>query len=133
MTKEDGAALTIVDSFGRRRWLRRVKRRSDAREFGGAAGVRQETKMTDAAEPLRQYVEQKATKELLSVECHHFGFVASAIILPPEADVALVTAKEPAVGDRNAMGVAPKIGQNLFWSAEGTLGVDDPLDLAEGV
>ncbi|MGY4183086.1 hypothetical protein ACVIHH_008377 [Bradyrhizobium sp. USDA 4518] len=37
LTKEDGAALTIVDSFGRRRWLRRLKRRSDARKFGGAA------------------------------------------------------------------------------------------------
>ncbi len=89
--------------------------------------------MTDAAEPLRQYVKQKVTKELLSVERHYFGFVPGAIIFPPEADVALLTGKKPAVGDRNAMSVAPEISQNLFWSAEGTLGVDDPLDLAEGV
>lgn len=121
------AAFTIVDRFGRRRWLRRLKRRSDAREFGGAAGVRQEAKMADAAEPLRQDVEQKATNELLSVERHHFGFVAGAIILAPEADVALLTGEKPAVGDRNAMGVAPEIRQNLFWSAEGTAWRRRPL------
>ena len=133
MTSEDGVALAVVDSFGRWSGFWRLKYRSDARELGDAAGVRQETKMTDAAEPLRQYVEQKATDELLNLERHHFRFVAGAIILPPEADTAVLTGKEPAVGDRNAMGVAPKIGENLLWSAEGTLGVDDPFDLAEGV
>ena len=133
MASKDGVPLAIVDRFGRRSRLWRLKYRSDAREFGDAAGVRQEAKMTDAAEPLRQYVEQKATDELLNLERHHFRFVAGAIILPPEADTAVLTGKEPAVGDRNAMGVTPKIGENLLWSAEGTLGVDDPFDLAEGV
>lgn len=133
MASEDGVALAIVDSVGTWRRLWHLKRRSDAREFGSAAGVCQEAKMTDAAEPLRQYVEQKATDELLGVERHHFGFVAGAIILPAEANVALLTGKEPAVGDRNTMGVTPEIGENLFWSAEGTLGIDDPFDLAEGV
>lgn len=133
VTSEDSVALTIVDSFGTRRRRRRLKRRSDAHEFGGTAGVRREAKMTDAAEPLRQYVEQKATHELLSIERHHFGFVAGAIILPPEANTAVLTGKEPAVGDRNAMGVAPEIGENLLWPAEGTLGVDDPFELVEGV
>jgi len=133
MTSKDSVALAIVDRFGRWRRLRRLQCRSDARELGDAAGVRQEAKMADAAEPLRQYVEQKTANELLSVERHHFGFVAGAIILPPEADTAMLTGKEPAVGDRNAMGVAPEIRQNLLWSAEGTLGVDDPFDLAEGV
>lgn len=84
VTSEDGVALAAVDSFSRCRWRRlgSLKRRSDAREFDGVAGVRQETKMTDAAEPFRQYMEQKATDELLSIERHYFGFVAGAIILP---------------------------------------------------
>ena len=133
MTSEDSVALAVVDSFGRWSGFWRLKYRSDARELGDAAGVRQETKMTDAAEPLRQYVEQKATDELLNLERHHFRFVAGAIILPPEADTTMLTGKEPAVGDRNAMGVTPEMRQNLLWSAEGTLGVDDPFDLAEGV
>ena len=45
----------------------------------------------------------------------------------------MLTGEEPAVGDRDAMGVAPEIGQNLLWPGEGTLGIDDPFDLAEGV
>jgi hypothetical protein len=35
---------------------------------------------------------------------------------------------EPAVGDRDAMGVAAEIGQDLCGSAEGPLGVNNPCD-----
>ena len=61
MTSEDGVALAVVDSFGRWSGFWRLKYRSDARELGDAAGVRQETKMTDAVEAVRQCVQQKAT------------------------------------------------------------------------
>ena len=38
---------------------------------------------------------------------------------------------EPAVGDGDAVGVARQIGQHRLGSAEGSLGVDDPLGLAQ--
>ena len=40
----------------------------------------------------------------------------------------VVECDEPAVGDRDTMGVAAEIGQDLCRSAEGPLGVDHPCD-----
>jgi hypothetical protein len=45
----------------------------------------------------------------------------------------MLTGEEPAVGDRDAMGVATEIRENLLWAAERALGIDDPLGLAQGV
>ena len=44
----------------------------------------------------------------------------------------IVECDEPAIGDRDAMGVAAEIGQDLGGSAEGPLGVDDPVDALHG-
>ena len=104
---------------------------ADARKLGGAAGVRQEAEVADAAEPFRQDVEQEATDELVGVERHHLGLVVGAIILPAEADATVLAGEEPAVGDRDAMGVAAEIVEHLLRPAEGTLGVDDPFDVAQ--
>src|SRR3979411_2625639 len=43
-----------------------------------------------------------------------------------------VECDEPAVGDRDAMGVAAEIGQDLCGSAEGPLGVNNPVDALAG-
>ena len=40
----------------------------------------------------------------------------------------VVECDEPAVGDRDTMGVAAEIGQDLCGSAEGPLGVNNPSD-----
>jgi hypothetical protein len=40
----------------------------------------------------------------------------------------VVECDEPAVGDRDTMGVAAEIGQDLCRSAEGPLGVNNPCD-----
>ena len=45
----------------------------------------------------------------------------------------VVECDEPAVGDRDAMGVAAEIGQDLCGSAEGPLGVNNPVDASHGV
>lgn len=39
---------------------------------------------------------------------------------------------EPVIGDRDAMGVAGQIMQNVFRAAEGPLGVDDPVFAKQG-
>lgn len=63
---------------------------ADERELGGPAGVRQEPEVADAAEALWQNVEQNATDELIGFERHHLGFVVVTIILPTEADMAIL-------------------------------------------
>ena len=133
MAGQDGIALTIVSRFDGRRWCRRLESGADERELGGPAGVRQEPEVADAAEALWQNVEQKATDELIGFERHHLGLVVVTIVLPTEADMAILAGEQPAVGDRDPMGVAPEISENLLGASERPLGVDDPFDLAQHV
>jgi len=128
MTGEDCVALAIIGVFDSRRRLRCLESSADGWKLGGAAGVRQEAEVTDAAEPFRQYVEQETTDELISVERHHLGLVFRAIILPTKTDATVLTGEEPTVGDRDAMRVAPQILQHLLRPAEGAFGIYDPSD-----
>ena len=58
------------------------------------------------------------------------GLVAIAalesIVLPVEGDPVLVGRDQPAVGDRDAVGVAREIGEHRLRSGEGPLAVDEP-------
>src|ERR1700686_913960 len=131
MTSEDCVALAIIGGFDGRVRLRHLESRADGWKLGGAAGIRQEAEVTDAAEPFRQHVEQEAADELITLERHHLGLVVGAIILPTEAGPTLLAGEEPTVGDRDAMGVAPQIFQDLLRATEGALGIDDPFDIAQ--
>ena len=44
---------------------------------------------------------------------------------------AVLAGEQPAIGDRDAMGIAPEIMQHLLRAAERTLGIDIPFDLAQ--
>ena len=57
-----------------------------------------------------------------------FTVAVVAIVLPGEPDMFVVVGLDAAVGDGDAMGVAAEIGENLRRSAEGLLGVDDPIE-----
>jgi hypothetical protein len=131
MTGEDSVALAIIGGFDGRGRLRRLESSADGWKLGGAAGIRQEAEVTDAAEPFRQHVEQEATDELINLERHHLGLVVGAIILPTEADATVLAGEEPTVGDRDAVGVAPQIFEDLLRATEGALGIDDPFDIAQ--
>ena len=50
-----------------------------------------------------------------------------AIIAPAENHAAVVGADQAAVGDGDAMRVAPEIGENVLASAERRLGIDNPV------
>src|SRR5438270_594492 len=91
-----------------------------ARPVAFAAGVRQKAEVTDATEPFRQHVEQKAADELIYLERHHLGVVVGAIILPTEPDATALASEEPTVSDRDTMGVAPEIFEDLLRATEGT-------------
>ena len=53
------------------------------------------------------------------------------IVSPAEGDAIVLEGHEPMVGDGDAMSVAGQIVENMFGAAEGWLGVDDPVLLAE--
>jgi hypothetical protein len=106
----------------------------------GAMSVGHEAEVPDAVEARWQDVKQKPAHELARIEGHDFGASLAAVVLPAEADLAVGHGDKSAVGDGDAMGVAPEIGQHLLGSPERALGVvsktrlrhdDDPVDLPQ--
>jgi hypothetical protein len=57
-----------------------------------------------------------------------FLSVAVAIVLPVEADFAVVDVEKAVIGDGDAMGVAGEVGKHCFRPGKGRLGVDEPCD-----
>lgn len=84
--------------------------------------VGHEAEVPDTVEAGRQDVEQEAAHELAGVEGHDLVASLAAVVLPAEADLAVGHADEPAVGDGDAVGVAPEIRQHLLGPAERALG-----------
>jgi hypothetical protein len=80
-------------------------------------------------EAVRQNVKEEAADEFTDLEGHDLP--GASPIFAAEADVATVHSEQPIVGDRDAMGVARKIGQHPFGTGEGPFRVDDPVDSAQ--
>jgi hypothetical protein len=71
-------------------------------------------------------MEQKA-QELVDRQSQEPLLVGMCGVSPAEGDVALLEGDESAVGDGGAVGVAAEIAQRVLRSAEGWLGIDDPV------
>jgi len=97
-------------------------------ELGGAMAVGHKTEVADAVEAVGQRVKKEAANELVGLELHDLCRAVLAVILPGEGDMILAEGDEPAVGDRDPMGIAAEISQDLGRPAERLLGVDDPID-----
>ncbi len=95
--------------------------------------VGKEADMSNAMKPAGHGVLQAAADELVSGERHHLGFAGLTIVLPGEADLAIVEPDQTAVGDGDTMGVAPEIIEYLLGCSERRLGEDDPVDLGQRV
>ena len=72
-------------------------------------------------------MEQEAAQELLDIQSHKPFLVTVRGIAPAEGDVAIGESDQPGVGDGDAMGVGAEIAQHMLRSAEGRLGVHDPV------
>ena len=72
-------------------------------------------------------MEQEAAQELFDSQGHKSLLVAVRGISPAECDVAFGECDQPGVRDGDAMGIGAEIAQHMLWSAEGSLGVDDPV------
>jgi hypothetical protein len=93
----------------------------------GAPAIGQEAERADADKAARQDVEQEAAQELLRIERHHSLLITVGIILPTESNLVLLESHEAMVGDGYAMGIAGEIAEHMMGTAEGGLGVDDPV------
>ena len=122
------AALTVVVSRGY------IEQFSTQRHLVRPVPIREQTIMTYAMEPIGKHVQQETAHELANGELHDLVLVVAilTVVLPAKADVLIAKMEQPAVGDGDAMGVPRKIGQDLLWTCERTLGVDDPFPRAQG-
>ena len=99
----------------------------------GAGGLGEQAVVADAVEALGQDVDEETADELVCCERHHLVAIGAfePIVLVFEADGVFVERDQPVVGDGDAVGVAAEIGEDRFRPGEGSLGIDDPLDLAQ--
>ena len=77
--------------------------------------------------PRGSEVQQEAAEELVCWQAHDALPVAMRGVSPAEADLAVSEGDQPAVRDADAMGIRTEIAQRVLGSAEGPLGVDDPV------
>src|SRR6266581_1116134 len=91
----------------------------------GASAIGQEAERADADKAAGQDVEQEAAQELLRIERHHSLLIPVGIILPAESNLVMLESHE-------AMGVASEIAEHMMGTAEGGLGIDDPVLTEQG-
>ena len=89
--------------------------------------VGEEPEVADAHEAARQQVQEETAQELVDRQSQEPLLVGVRGVSPAEGDVALLKGDESAVGDSDAVGIATEIAQRVFRSAEGRLGIDDPV------
>ena len=89
--------------------------------------VCEEPEVADADEAARHEVQEEAAKELVCGQAHDALPVVVRGVPPAEADLAIREGDQPAVRDADAVGIGAKIAQSVLGSAEGPLGVDDPV------
>ena len=66
-----------------------------------------------------------------ALQCHRLLLVAATIVLPAEANLAILDVEDAIVGYGDAVCIAADIVQNLLRSGEGALGIDHPFGLAD--
>jgi len=77
-------------------------------------------------------MQKETSQELLRGERHLSLLITVRIILPAEGNLVMLEGHEPVVGDGDAMGVAGEITKHMMGSAEGWLGIDDPVLTEKG-
>jgi hypothetical protein len=98
----------------------------------GAPAIGQEPERADADKAAGQDVEQEAAQELLRGERHHSLLIPVGIILPAETNLVMLEGREAMIGDGYTMGIAGEIAEYMVRTAEGGLGVDDPVLMEQG-
>src|SRR5258707_1037425 len=89
------------------------------------------SKRTGADQAFGQDMDEKAAQELLGGNGHDLVLAAVSIVSPAEGDAMVLASHEAMVGDGDAMGIAGQVVENMFSTAEGWLGVNDPVLSAE--
>ena len=109
----------------------RAEQLAAALELSTASTVSEEAEVADADQAFGQNVKKKSAQELICRNGHDLLLAAVSIVPPAEGDAIVLKGHESMVGDSDAMSVASQVLENMFGAAEGWLGIDHPVLLAE--
>jgi len=76
-------------------------------------------------------VDQEAAQELLCGDRHDLLFAAVRIVFPGKRDPIIPERNQSMVGDGDTVRIRSEIVQNMLGTAEGWLGLDDPVLVEE--
>ena len=76
-------------------------------------------------------MEEETAQELMGRNGHDLLLAAVGVVSPAERDAIVLEGHEAMVGDGDAVGVAGQVVEHVFGAAEGRLGINDPVLLAE--
>ena len=94
--------------------------------------IGKEAVMADASEAIGQNVQEKAANKLGGHQSHARDARFMPIVLPGEGDMIVRDVDKTMIGDGDTMSIAAEVTQDLFRTGKGSLGVDDPVETAEG-
>jgi len=89
---------------------RRGEQTSAEIELGDAVAIGEKAVVADAVKAFGQSMQQESADELVGRQGHDLGLVVMAIVFPAKGDLIVVDIDEAAVGDGDAVCVAPEIG-----------------------
>src|SRR6266496_124273 len=96
-------------------------------EHTAMPAVGKKAEVADADQTLRQNVDQESAQKLIYGDCHDLLLAAVRIVFPEKRDPIIVERNQSMVGDGDAVRIASEIVQNMLGTAEGWLGIDDPV------
>ena len=119
--------ISVVTHAAIRRRRRHIEQVSAKRELFCAVAIGKQPVIANAMEAVRQNVEEEAAYKFTCLKSHDFALVTAAHpIVATDADVARIHAEQPTVGDRDAMRVPRKIGEDMLGTREGLFRINDP-------
>jgi hypothetical protein len=82
--------------------------------------------MAQALEAVGQDMQEKAPDKLMGLQAHGLHLIALAPIAIREADAAVTDIPEAMIGNRDAVGIAAQIIEDLGWPRARLLGIHHP-------
>ena len=104
-----------------------TKQSTAACEHSATPAVCEKAEVADSVQALGQNVDQESAQELICGDRHDLLLAAVRIIFPAKRDSIILEGNQSMVGDGDAVRIASKIVQNMLGTAEGWLGIDDPV------
>jgi hypothetical protein len=93
----------------------------------GSMPICKESKMSDTYEAAGKDMQQKTAKKLIGGKSHFPLLIPVRVVLPAEGHVFAIEIQQLMIADSDAMRIAGKIVQDVFWSAKRWLRIDDPI------